>query len=429
MRTTSLVAPTLLFVAVSLSAVLFGGCKPKETGQIMEVMPDKQYDRPLPPGQLALRKITDPRDIPDFTIACENLSMLRQTIDGSIRYLNKPSSRAFFPYGEITHDHALNSLKAFANMLEGNPSPGQLNLAIREKFDVYTSVGWDGSGTVLFTGYYTPIFDASPTKTDRFKYPLYKQPDNLAKGAEGVTLGMKGPNGQVVPCPTRKEIDSSTMYAGHELMWLSDPFEVYIVHVQGSAKLRMPDGKIMTVGYTATNGYDYKSVAKEMIADGKMDKSKLSLQTMIAYFKSHPNEINEYTWRNPRYVFFAEIQGGPYGSLNEPVIPYRSIATDKSVYPRACLAFLSCSLPRRIGADIENKPYNGFALDQDTGGAIRAPGRTDIYIGVGDPAAELAGRTYTEGRLYYLFLKPTMATPLALPPMTDKPPVKMSEFK
>ena len=95
------------------------------------------------------------------------------------------------------------------------------------------------------------------------------------------------------------------------------------------------------------------------------------------------------------------------GSLNEPVTPVRTIATDKSIYPRACLAFVSTTLPRTIGGAIYLDPYRGFALDQDTGGAIRAPGRCDVYMGVGDTAGKLAGHTYQEGKLYYLFLKQT----------------------
>jgi membrane-bound lytic murein transglycosylase A len=83
----------------------------------------------------------------------------------------------------------------------------------------------------------------------------------------------------------------------------------------------------------------------------------------------------------------------------------RSVATDKSIFPRGCLTFLSTTLPRLIGDRIVNRPYNGFALDQDTGGAIRAPGRCDIYMGDGEVAGKLAGQTYQEGRLYYLFLK------------------------
>ncbi|MHC4087879.1 MAG: 3D domain-containing protein, partial [Planctomycetota bacterium] len=85
--------------------------------------------------------------------------------------------------------------------------------------------------------------------------------------------------------------------------------------------------------------------------------------------------------------------------------PYRTIATDKSIFPRGCLTFISTTLPKATIGQVVLQPYSGFALDQDTGGAIRAPGRCDIYIGQGDTAGELAGRIYQEGKLYYLFLK------------------------
>ena len=424
MRTAPIALMVLFIVA---AAGMLAGCKPKETGTIMEAIPEKEYDRPLPPGQLALRKLTDPRDIPDLTRACDNKAALRATIEGSLRYLAKPSSKAYFPYGEITHDHAVASLKAFESLLETNLPAAQMNAVVRERFDVYTSVGWDGSGVVLFTSYYTPIFDASPARTERFRYPLYKQPENLMKGPDGRILGLKQPDGQMVQCPSRREMETSNMLAGKEVMWLADPFEVYVTHVQGSAKLRMPDGRLITVGYTATNGHEYKSVGRELVKDGKIPRGKLSLQAMIEYFKAHPNEINDYVWRNPRFVFFAETAGEPRGSLNEPVIPYRTIATDKSVYPRGCLAFVSAKLPQRIGTGIEDLSYQSFSLDQDTGGAIRAPGRCDLYVGVGPAAGELAGRTYAEGRLYYLFLKPTMITPSVLPAMTQPTTSKPEE--
>ena len=88
------------------------------------------------------------------------------------------------------------------------------------------------------------------------------------------------------------------------------------------------------------------------------------------------------------------------------MLPWRTIATDKTIFPRACLAYLSTTLPQ-VGLDgIVKQPYGGFALDQDTGGAIRAAGRCDLYMGEGDQAGRLAGQTYQEGRFYYLFLKP-----------------------
>jgi membrane-bound lytic murein transglycosylase A len=127
---------------------------------------------------------------------------------------------------------------------------------------------------------------------------------------------------------------------------------------------------------------------------------------MIAYFKAHPDEVSKYTGLNPRFVFFRITDGSPRGTLNEPVTALRTIATDKSIYPRACLAFISTILPRANGSEVVQDHYSGFALDQDSGGAIRAPGRCDVYMGQGDAAGRLAGSTYQEGRLYYLFLKP-----------------------
>ena len=206
--------------------------------------------------------------------------------------------------------------------------------------------------------------------------------------------------------PARAEIEASGMLEGQELAWLSDPFEVYIAHVQGSAKLRLPDGELITVGYAANNGHDYDSVGEALIADGKIARDRISLAAMIDYFKRHPEQVDRYTRRNPRFVFFRISEETPHGSLNEPVTPMRTIATDKSIFPRACLAFISTTLPE-IGGTVS---YQGFALDQDTGGAIRAPGRCDVYMGQGDEVGQLAGRTYQEGRLYYLFLKGSSPT-------------------
>ena len=389
----------VLFVACSIALT---GCA-KKRPQPMNIGED--FERPLPPGQLALRKITDPAEIPDITMACEFTYDLRKSVAHSLNYMSKPSSQRYFPYGDITHAHAVASLKTFDQLLAANLPPDRLRAEILQRFDVYTSVGWDGSGTVLYTSYYTPIFNASPAPTERFRYPLYKPPAGLVKDTEGNVQGIRQPGGSLAPLPARAGLPASGLLTGNELVYLEDEFEVYIAHVQGSAKLRMPDGKIVTVGYTAHNGHEYNSIAKEMIADGKMKKRGLSLATMIAYFKAHPGEVKLYVDRNPRFVFFATSDGPPRGCLNEPVTTMRTIATDKEVYPRACLAMVAAPLPLRHSGGIEVLPFKGFVLDQDAGGAIRAPGRCDLYVGIGDKAGELAGQTYSKGRLYYFFLK------------------------
>ena len=390
----------ILLSALLLMITVIAGCRSRQRAETA-------YDKPLLPGQSALRKITDPYEIPDFTMACFDLANLRTGIDRSLNYLQKSSSQQYFPLGDITHTRAVDSLKAFAEMMDSRLTPTSMNEAIRAKFDVYMSVGCDDVGTVLFTGYYTPIFDGSMTRTERFQYPLYKMPKDLIKGPDGETLGQRGPDGVLTQYPPRAIIESTKMLAGTELIWLSDPFEVYIAHVQGSAKIRLPDSKLITVGYAANNGHDYQSISKELVNDGRIRTDQLSLSAMIDYFKANPTLVDTYVWRNPRFVFFKIEDGEPRGSLNEQVIPLRTIATDKSIFPRGCLTFISTRLPRETAGTISNQFYSGFALDQDTGGAIRAPGRCDVYMGIGDEAGKLAGQTYQEGKLYYLFLKST----------------------
>jgi membrane-bound lytic murein transglycosylase A len=388
----------LLSVSLVVVAFIFGCKTPTKKIKI-------PYDRPLPPGASALLKITNPLEIPDFTMACLNLTDLREAIDNSRNYLRKPSSRQFFPVSGISHSRALESLDAFAKLLDSGLRGPQLNQAIREKFDVYMSIGCDDNGTVLFTGYYTPIFNGSLTRTEQFEYPLYKQPDDLVKEPTGEILGRKMPDGTITPYPPRAVIEDSGMLRGNELAWLDDPFEAYIAHVQGSAKLRLPDGKLTTIGYAANNGHEYQSVAEALVRDGKISGEKISLSAMIDYFKRYKDQVKMYIRRNPRFVFFMKEGGPPLGCLNEPVTTLRSIATDKTIFPRASLTFISTTLPQAMGTAVINQLYSGFALDQDAGGAIRAPGRCDVYMGTGDMAGKLAGQTYQEGRLYYLFLK------------------------
>jgi membrane-bound lytic murein transglycosylase A len=168
----------LISALVCISSV-FIGCRAPQPGP--PVTAAKNYDKPLAPGRQALRKITNPAEIPNFTSACMNLTDLRDSIDRSISYMQKPSSRQFYPVGPITHSQVLASLREFAALLDSGLSGVLLNDAICSKFDVYMSVGCDDIGTVLFTAYYTPIFEASMRRTEKFRYPLYKTPEYLFK--------------------------------------------------------------------------------------------------------------------------------------------------------------------------------------------------------------------------------------------------------
>ncbi|MEW6251082.1 MAG: MltA domain-containing protein [Planctomycetota bacterium] len=400
-RCTAVAGVGILAVVVAFVA----GCPKPET--VKPFKPEaKDYGRPLPPGALALRKI-DPKDYPNFGLGFANRDGLERAIRYSLEYLAHPSSeRRGYPYGDISHARVVASLQRFLEILRTVQSPDALHQAICAEYDVYQSVGCDDRGTVLFTGYYTPIFPGSRQRSGEFKYPLYAMPPDLVKDEEGNCRGRRLPDGGTEAVYwTRREIQEGRRIDGLEIAWLRDPFEAYVVTVQGSAKLQMPDGGYYELGYAANNGHEYVRVGEELIKDGRIKREELSLQTLLRYFREHPNDVWTYTWRNPRYVFFKESKGGPYGSLGQPVTNFRSIATDKQVFPRAALAFYMTNLPRYASGQVVQAPYAAFGCDQDTGGAIRAAGRCDVFMGIGPSAEAIAGRTYSEGKLYYIFLK------------------------
>lgn len=374
------------------------------------------FSRELPPGQLALHKLA-PGEYPDFSRMQTRLDDLSRAIDNSLVYLHAPSSRQFYPYLDITHQRAIATLQAMKQLVAKARQTG-LNWAvvIPQMFDVYQSVGAPNvdntayTGQVLFTGYFTPIYDASLTRQGLYQWPLYKRPASLPPDDESTTRPAQ-------KYYTRAQIMARpSPLAGQELIWLKSRWETYVITVQGSARLRLPNGQMYEIGYAGNNGYDYTSPGRQMLADGVISKDQLNLKGLAAYFQSHPQDMDKYLTLNQRYVFFTERPGGPFGSLNVPVTPMATIATDKSVYPRAMPAWLDVPIPTSAAGNPQ--PFHGFMLDQDTGGAIRAAGRCDIYMGVGPAAEQIAGHQLHAGRLYYIALKPQYIPQYA--PMTDQ---------
>jgi membrane-bound lytic murein transglycosylase A len=398
-----------LALSLLLIPLFVAGCRQQK--------PAVDFDQPLPPGTLALRKLS-PGEYPDFSRCTWNLGLLPRSIDASIKYLGHPSSRQFFPYMDITHERAVATLLAFRDVIAaatGRSDAGPfIDQQIRERFEVYKSIGAPRTGgdgyteRVLFTGYYTPIFDASPTPVGDFRWPVYRRPPDLVTDDMGRTLGRRTPEGQIVPYWTRRQIEAEGRLAGHELLYLNSRWAAYVVTVQGSAKLRMPDGSMKEIGFAGHNGHEYTSPGRRMVADGVIEARSLNFRTLSNYFAAHPDAMDRYLWLNDRTVFFTERPGGPFGALNVPVTQFASIATDKNdlpnAYPRAMPAFLSVPIPRTDNP-AQNWHFTGFMMDQDSGGAIRASGRCDIYMGEGAAGEQLAGHQLNEGELYYIALK------------------------
>jgi membrane-bound lytic murein transglycosylase A len=396
-------------LALILVVAIGAGCasKPKR----MAARPD--YSRPTS-GPALVR--AEPGEVPDFRQMFSKDPAVLAALDESIAYFKKPSSQKHFPYqtadSTITHEMQLDGLQTLRRIIEVSQTPDEFHGRMIGAFDVYRSVGWDGRGVVLFTGYYTPIFEGSMTADARYKYPLYRRPADLVSDENGVPKGRRTDSGQVVSYYSRNEIESQGILKGQELVWLTDPFEVYIVHVQGSARIRLPDGREMHIGYAGKTDRPYKSVGMELINQGKMQKDELSLARLKRYFREHPGEVEPMLGTNESYVFFAESAPGPFGSIGARVTPYHTVATDKAIFPRGGPVVPSTRIPAAGGGDkLTFQNHVGLYFDQDTGGAISAAGRCDLYMGTGEEAERVAGYTYSEGKLFYLFIKPNPLRP------------------
>ncbi|CAN5395016.1 MltA domain-containing protein [soil metagenome] len=376
--------------------------------------PTMNYNAELPPGTLALRKIS-PAEYPDFSDAFlrPNLPDVIAAINHSLNYLQAPSSQHYYPYADISHDRAVATLETLRSLLLDRSfrSREQWNAVIADKFEVYKSVGApnaDGpgySGKVLFTGYFTPIYPASATKTAEFQWPLYKRPEGMVSDDEGKKAFIKSANGQMVPYPySRQQLEQQHLLDGTEMVWLNNRWDAYVISVQGSARLKLLDGRTLEVGYAGNNGMDYVSPGKQLVADNLIPKDQLSLKGLRQYFQQHPDAMDKYLWLNPRFVFFTERPGGPFGSLNQPVTTFATIATDKDIYPRAMAAFVSTTIPSSLAGG--TTPYKAWMLDQDAGGAICAADCCDLYMGIGPAAEGVAGQQMYPGELYYLAVKP-----------------------
>ncbi len=372
--------------------------------------PKPDYARPLPPGKSALRLVTDRSRLPDLLGAYVNSdAMLQEAIDESLVWFSAPSSRKSFPFEHITHRQAQASVLAMRELLDRAPPAEIFVDEFERRFDVYQSVGYDGSGTVLFTGYYSPVFRASRTPTGDFVHPLYQRPADLVTDpATGEPQGQRQADGSVAPYPTRREIETSGMLGGTELVWLEDSLAAYIIHVNGSAKLRLVgpgEPEIMYVGYAGKTDRAYASLGQSMIDEGIILPSDLSMATIKREFVNDPQRVTDLMHRNDSYVFFTEYAGDhwPSGSLGVRVTPERSVATDKKIYPRGGLVLVDTTA---VTFGDQRREFLQFMLDQDTGGAIKAPGRADLFMGIGSGAEILAGGQYAEGQLYYFVLKP-----------------------
>jgi membrane-bound lytic murein transglycosylase A len=196
-----------------------------------------------------------------------------------------------------------------------------------------------------------------------------------------------------------------------EIAWARDPIDVFFLHIQGSGILRFENGEYIRVNYNGQNGRPYLSVGRMLIEQGKISSEGMSMAAIRKYLEEHPEELTRILYANPSYVFFRKAEAGSHGSIGVRLTAGRSVATDARLFPKGALVFLESKKPLLDGKGNIGlwKSYTRFGLNQDTGGAIRGPGRVDVFWGGGTFAQAAAGYTKQSGKLYFLVLKKGLA--------------------
>ncbi len=269
----------------------------------------------------------------------------------------------------------------------------------------------DGSVEGLITGYYGPELPGSRVRTEKYKYPLYAQPDDLLivdldeiyPELNNYRLRGRVVGNRVVPYFNRESIDNGeNPLQGHELFWVEDPVELFFLHIQGSGRIRLPDGELVMVNYANQNGHRYRSIGKLLLQRNAMTRNQMSMQNIARWVREHPEAGKQLLSENPSYVFFRELSAeytSPPGALGIPLTAERSIAVDPRTIPLGAPVFLATSIP---GTE---QPLQQLMVAQDTGGAIKGRVRADFFWGMGEAAGQIAGRMKQDGRLWLLLPK------------------------
>lgn len=279
-------------------------------------------------------------------------------------------------------------------------------------FATYLDAVQVGDGKAFATGYYEPEIAASRTKQPGYETPIYRRPPELVE----VDLGRFGSDlkgrkirgevkdGNLIMYADRTAIEEGSLAnRGLEIAWAKDPVEIFFLQIQGSGRLKMPDGSIMRIGYDSQNGHPYTGIGKLMKDRGLITDG--SMQGLYRYLRANPDEGRKIMRENKSFVFFREAPTGPNGALGYTVIAESSVATDPKFIPLGAPVWLS----------MDRAEPNGLWIAQDTGGAIRGANRVDTFWGAGDRAVGIAGGMSARGSALLLLPKASVARLIPTP--------------
>ncbi|MBA7650304.1 hypothetical protein ES703_58107 [subsurface metagenome] len=309
---------------------------------------------PIKPPKEYLMEVEKDK-IPEFVYSDKDFEELKKAFNREEEFLSrKIAYERKLSFGEKKLSASLikESAQLLLQTLQEAKTEEELNRLIRKRFTIYQAAGEEGEGKVLFTGYYSPIYEGSLKKDGPFRYPLYLKPKDLkianlgefnpALEGERIVYRIDRSREEIVPHWSREDIVKSKVLEGQnlEFVYLKDRIDRFYLMIQGSGKITLEDGRTLWARYSATNDRPYTSLGRLLAREGKIPQDKLSLQSIRQYFQRHPQEMDQYLNQNERFIFFAkdEKKGGATGAAGAELTPKRSIAIDKKIFPLGALS-------------------------------------------------------------------------------------------
>lgn len=270
----------------------------------------------------------------------------------------------------------------------------------RERFDAFRieRPGSDRPG--FLTGYFEPELTGSLDSGPDFPTPVLARPDDLVSLGPGETRPGLDPalraaravGDGFAPYPDRAAIEDGALGArARPILWLRDAVDLLVLQVQGSGRVRLPDGRAVRVLYDGRNGRPYTAVAKLIVQEGHLPLEGLTLARWTGWLRDHPEIARRLIRANASYIFFrlAAVEDpalGPPGAANAPLTPGRSMAVDATLWRYGLPFWLAGPLPGSP-ADAAGR----LVIAADTGSAIIGPARGDLFVGTGAQAGVAAG--------------------------------------
>lgn len=262
----------------------------------------------------------------------------------------------------------------------------------------------------FLTGYYEPVLEGSRKREGRFQTPVYKRPHDLVnvvdetqRAQAGFTHLRKTAAG-TEPFPKRAEIEQGALKGkGLEVLYLADPVDTFFMHIQGSGRIKLPDGTFVRLNYDGKNGHPYTSIGRYLIKTGLFPADRMSLAALRKWLRADPVRGQQVMWQNESFIFFRELKGreadGPRGAMGVVLTPGRSLAVDTAFHVLGTPIYVAAP---KLKHATKSGSFRRLMVAQDVGSAIKGPERGDIYFGSGDRAGRLAGITSHAGSYFVL---------------------------